>query len=117
MSNLMKLKELAKVQTAAALTERIQRSEKARHREPTAHARARYRCFLPDLAGLARVRRVRPMPDLNHSSKAQRFSPEGSSAARRRQRDGDFWCKKNSRNPSLPDGMYRTIGVDPEPDA
>src|ERR1700730_1888689 len=40
----------------------------ARHRELTAHARARYRCFLPDLAGLARVRRVRPMPDLNHSS-------------------------------------------------
>src|SRR3984885_2246101 len=57
------------------------------------------------------------MPDLNHSSKAQRFSPESSRAARRRQRDGDFWCKKNSRNPSLPDGMYRTIGVDPEPDA
>ena len=41
---------------------------KVRHRELTAHARARYRCFLPDLAGLARVRRVRPMPDLNHSS-------------------------------------------------
>src|ERR1700679_1602376 len=69
MSNLMKLKELAKVQTAAALTERIQRSEKARHRRFTAHARARYRCFLPDLAGLARIRRVRPMPDLVHSSK------------------------------------------------
>src|SRR3954451_16425683 len=40
----------------------------ARHRDLTAHARARYRCFLPDLAGLARVRRVRPMPDLNYSS-------------------------------------------------
>src|ERR1700757_1139651 len=38
-------------------------SKKARHREPTAHARARYRCFLPDLAGLARVRRVGPIPD------------------------------------------------------
>jgi len=39
-----------------------------RHRDLTAHARARYRCFLPDLAGLARVRRVRPIPDLLHSS-------------------------------------------------
>jgi hypothetical protein len=38
-------------------------NKKARHREPTAHARARYRCFLPDLAGLARVRRVGPIPD------------------------------------------------------
>ena len=28
--------------------------------EPTAHARARYRCFLPDLAGLAGLRRVGP---------------------------------------------------------
>ena len=37
--------------------------KKARHRTPTAHARARYRCFLPDLAGLARVRRAGPMPD------------------------------------------------------
>jgi len=37
--------------------------QKARHRRPTAHVRARYRCFLPDLAGLARVRRVGPMPD------------------------------------------------------
>jgi hypothetical protein len=27
---------------------------------PTAHARARYRCFLPDLAGLAGLRRVGP---------------------------------------------------------
>ena len=36
---------------------------KARHRRPTAHARARYRCFLPDLAGLAGVRRAGPMPD------------------------------------------------------
>src|SRR5580658_6489408 len=77
MSNLMKLKELAKVQNAAALTERIQRSEKARHRRPTAHARARYRCFLPDLAGLARVRRVRPMPDLNDSNKEKRRFPRG----------------------------------------
>ena len=36
---------------------------KARHRRPTAHARARYRCFLPDLAGLAGKRRAGPMPD------------------------------------------------------
>src|SRR5579859_4141680 len=41
---------------------------KVRHRGLTAHARARYRCFLPDLAGLAGVRRVRPMPDLKYSS-------------------------------------------------
>ncbi len=27
---------------------------------PTAHARARYRCFLPDLAGLAGMRRAGP---------------------------------------------------------
>src|ERR1700685_519817 len=40
------------------------RNQKARHRRPTAHARARYRCFLPDLAGLAGVRRAGPMPDL-----------------------------------------------------
>src|SRR5215831_18988723 len=61
----------------AAVNFRIQRGEpgrrwgetiKVRHRALTAHARARYRCFLPDLAGLAGVRRVRPMPDLNHSS-------------------------------------------------
>src|SRR5579864_1434992 len=44
---------------------------KVRHRELTAHARARYRCFLPDLAGLAGVRRVRPMSDLNHFSIAK----------------------------------------------
>jgi len=30
---------------------------------PTAQALARYRCFLPDLAGLAGLRRVGPMPD------------------------------------------------------
>ena len=29
----------------------------------TAHERARYRCFLPDLAGLAGKRRAEPMPD------------------------------------------------------
>jgi hypothetical protein len=40
------------------------RNKKARHRRPTAHARARYRCFLPDLAGLAGMRRAGPMPDL-----------------------------------------------------
>ena len=36
---------------------------KVRHQRPTAHARARYRCFLPDLAGLAGMRRAGPMPD------------------------------------------------------
>src|ERR1035438_5130798 len=36
---------------------------KARHRRSTAHERARYRCFLPDLAGLAGKRRAEPMPD------------------------------------------------------
>src|SRR6202049_4904992 len=46
----------------------FQRNEKARHRRPTAHARARYRCFLPDLAGLAGVRRAGPMPDLFDSN-------------------------------------------------
>src|SRR5204863_8934755 len=34
--------------------------KKARHRRPTAHERARYRCFLPDLAGLAGKRRAGP---------------------------------------------------------
>jgi hypothetical protein len=38
-------------------------NQKARHREPAAHARTRYRCFLPDLAGLAGKRRAGPMPD------------------------------------------------------
>jgi hypothetical protein len=38
-------------------------NNQVRHRRPTAHARARYRCFLPDLAGLAGVRRAGPMPD------------------------------------------------------
>ena len=42
----------------------LSENEKVRHRLPTAHARARYRCFLPDLAGLAGVRRAGPMPDL-----------------------------------------------------
>jgi len=36
--------------------------QKARHRRSTAHERARYRCFLPDLAGLAGKRRAEPMP-------------------------------------------------------
>src|SRR5277367_1623666 len=45
-----------------------QQRGKVRHRRPTAHARARYRCFLPDLAGLAGVRRAGPMPDLFDSS-------------------------------------------------
>jgi len=31
---------------------------------PAAHTRARYRCFLPDLAGLAGMRCVGPMPDI-----------------------------------------------------
>ena len=43
-------------------------SKKVRHRRPTAHARTRYRCFLPDLAGLAGRRRVEPMPDLSNSN-------------------------------------------------
>src|ERR1700731_4628054 len=42
----------------------LSENEKVRHRRPAAHARARYRCFLPDLAGLAGVRRAGPMPDL-----------------------------------------------------
>ena len=46
----------------------------ARHRRPTAHARARYRCFLPDLAGLAGRRRAGPMPDLTNSSKGFSFT-------------------------------------------
>jgi hypothetical protein len=36
---------------------------KAGHRRLTAHETARYRCFLPDLAGLAGFHRVRPMSD------------------------------------------------------
>ena len=39
------------------------KKSKARHRSSTAHERARYRCFLPDLAGLAGKRRAEPMPD------------------------------------------------------
>ena len=39
------------------------KTRKAGHRLPTAHARARYRCFLPDLAGLAGRRCVGPMSD------------------------------------------------------
>src|SRR5208282_5179295 len=39
---------------------------KVRHRRPTAHERARYRCFLPDLAGLAGKRRAEPMPDTTY---------------------------------------------------
>ena len=88
----------------------------ARHRELTAHARARYRCFLPDLAGLARVRRVRPMPDLNHSSieklvlgvaPASRRLSRGRLAVAAATRPTpppticDFRCKKRSPNPSL----------------
>ena len=38
-------------------------SKKAGHRKLTAHKTARYRCFLPDLAGLAGFHRVRPMSD------------------------------------------------------
>src|SRR3954471_13991910 len=48
----------------------------ARHREPTAHARARYRCFLPDLAGLAGRRRAGPMPDSLILAKAFRLTFE-----------------------------------------
>jgi len=49
--------------------------KKARHRELTAHARARYRCFLPDLAGLAGIRRARPIPDPNYFSIRRRKGP------------------------------------------
>jgi len=42
---------------------RVTEQAKVRHRRPTAHERARYRCFLPDLAGLAGKRRAEPMPD------------------------------------------------------
>src|SRR5581483_11619535 len=45
-------------------------AKKVRHRKPAAHARARYRCFLPDLAGLAGMRRAGPMPDPLHSNKS-----------------------------------------------
>src|ERR1700733_8273514 len=82
---------------------------KARHREPTAHARARYRCFLPDLAGLARVRRVRPMPDLNHSSKPELGPIASASSDNTAQKTSDFRCKKSAGRPSLPDGSCRTI--------
>ena len=37
--------------------------EKSQAPATTAHERARYRCFLPDLAGLAGKRRAEPMPD------------------------------------------------------
>ena len=46
----------------------VAQKQKVRHRRPTAHARTRYRCFLPDLAGLAGRRRVGPMPDLPNSN-------------------------------------------------
>ena len=48
----------------------------ARHRGLTAHARARYRCFLPDLAGLAGMRRARPMPDVLILAFGIRNNPE-----------------------------------------
>jgi hypothetical protein len=48
----------------------------AGHRRPTAHARARYRCFLPDLAGLAGLRRVGPMPDTIYFSIDVSSSPD-----------------------------------------
>lgn len=53
-----------------------------------------YRCFLPDLAGLAGERRVRPMPDQNYSSIRIR-------QRLRRQRLCDFRCKKCCENPSF----------------
>jgi hypothetical protein len=49
---------------AALAFKAFRQHKQARHRLPTAHARARYRCFLPDLAGLAGMRRAGPMPDL-----------------------------------------------------
>src|SRR5437588_8871019 len=89
------------------------------HRGLTAHARARYRCFLPDLAGLAGVRRVRPMPDLNHSSIRKLAALAATLVWRRRLagfcgnlasaflrriralRACDFWCKNLRPRPSL----------------
>ena len=63
-------------------------NQKVRHRGLTAHVRARYRCFLPDLAGLAGVRRVGPMPDLNYSSiqrlRHQESRPQYANPLRRR---------------------------------
>src|SRR5215469_5063218 len=62
--------------------------KKARHREPTAHARARYRCFLPDLAGLAGIRRVGPIPDPDdftiEAPGSQRLKEAGQNARRPR---------------------------------
>src|ERR1700722_12165395 len=43
--------------------------------QPTAHALARYRCFLPDLAGLAGLRRVGPGTDrFYHSQQSGRMN-------------------------------------------
>ena len=54
--------------------------QKAGHRLPAAHALARYRCFLPDLAGLAGLRRAGPMPDRGNSIifRLTLFAPGGS---------------------------------------
>ncbi len=55
------------------------RSIKAGHRKLTAHETARYRCFLPDLAGLAGFHRVRPMSD-QHRYYHVRFHPSSPAA-------------------------------------
>src|ERR1051326_8370443 len=75
---------------------------KVRHRELTAHARARYRCFLPDLAGLAGVRRVRPMSDLNHFSIAKLWTMGSSFAIRAAGRDASATAAGGRRFVSRP---------------
>jgi hypothetical protein len=51
---------------------------KVRHRRSTAHERARYRCFLPDLAGLAGKRRAEPMPDSTYYQEIAEYRNEHS---------------------------------------
>jgi len=54
------------IRVATAESRIVRAENKARHRRPAAHERARYRCFLPDLAGLAGKRRAGPMPDIQY---------------------------------------------------
>jgi hypothetical protein len=75
---------------------------KVRHRRSTAHERARYRCFLPDLAGLAGKRRAEPMPDTTyyqeiaenrngHNSWRRNLAVETRLAASRRRQHSEFF--------------------------
>ncbi len=50
-------------ETNIPATENRRSKKKPDTGNPAAHALARYRCFLPDLAGLAGLRRAGPMPD------------------------------------------------------